>query len=76
MSQIIPWPLVRRQIPASALKAELQNVEQTCVLNGYAIEEWKRHFEVECRKAIGTLGEAAAMTILHDTIKAVNEEWR
>lgn len=76
MSQIIQGPWVRKAIPPAMLREELKNIEASCVLNGHALGAWAHEFEIECRRAVGRLGEAAALAILQDVIKSVQQEWR
>lgn len=71
MANVINFPMtVIRQRPDNNRDIIDDYLEGTAI-NGYAMAEFRREFEIACRKAIGRLGEAGAMDVLKDTIISI-----
>lgn len=71
MANVIDFPMRVHRVRPDNNRDIIDDYLQGTTINGYAMAEFRREFEIACRKAIGRLGEAGAMDVLKDTIISI-----
>lgn len=71
MANVINFPMTVIRQRSDNPRDIIDDYIDGATINGYAMAEFRREFEIACRKAIGRLGEAGALSVLKDTIISI-----